>query len=507
MLKRTLLTTILLFICLEGMQGQTLDLNRVVQVALQANPNIAVAEDQVLIREGAWQAEAGQFDAQVFMSFAGSREHTPVAQGGTNQFLNITTNANTYTIGIEKEFASGLTLTPQVRMTRQDDFTTGGTLNNASASLALNIPLLQGRGTHVNTAGVLAAAHNYEAGLLSLQHTRAQMVMQAGLAYWNYLAAWQNLEAFQESEARARTLFEETQQLIAADERPAADLKQLEANLAAKTAQRISAEQQAFASAQQLGLAMGLSPEKMQTLGAPGSSFPEVDEGILEQGVREVAFTDLALRRRADLAATQTEAQAARVRFNQARNILKPQLNVALNLGYAGVTSGTELEAYFTPFGNNVAGLNMGATLTYAFPFKNRSAHGLSIQREAVYRQQVTTGQDLNRTIRANVRVALKGLERSIYELRSSEAALELYQTAVENEKKKFQMGLSTLIDVMTVEDRLTDVRLNHIAGQQRYANALIQLRFETGTLLQTDGNKVAVNAADFFTLPAATAQ
>ena len=127
-----------------------------------------------------------------------------------------------------------------------------------------------------------------------------------------------------------------------------------------------------------------------------------------------------------------------------------------LDVGYAGLDAGTAFEQYLTPLGSHVGGLNFGATVSYSLPVGNRTARGGVARQASIYRQQTTLAQDLDRVIHSSVLVALKALERSIYELKSSEAAVTLYRTAVLNEKKKFQMGLATLIDVINVEDRLT---------------------------------------------------
>lgn len=464
----------------EG-QAQHIRLHDVIRSALADNPSLHVEKEQVRLSEGVWHAALGQFDPQLLVSLAGSRAHEP--QMTAELLRNVTTDASTYSLALQKQFQSGLTITPEVLMSRRDNLPGGGTLNSARVGLSLAMPLLRDRGVGVNAAEARAARHTYEASRLDFQHRRANVMLQATLAYWSYLAAWQRREAYRESEERARTLMAETEVLIAAEERPAADLKQLEANLAAKTAQRIAAEQRLFEAEQQLGLAMGLPFEQMRALGQPLDAFPTADDGILAQVLNNEPFIALAQARRTDLVASQARERAAGALLHSAQNDLKPRLDLTVDLGYEGLEAGRALEQYFTPFGRNVGGANVGVTLRYSAPFGNRSAEGLAVQRASAYQQQVTVARDLDRFIQSSVLVALKALERSIYELKSSDTAIDLYRTAVGNEKKKFQMSLATLIDVIDVEDRLTEAMLSYIDGQQRYANALVQLRYETGTL------------------------
>ena len=498
--KQCLVWSLLVAGCLGGgsrAQAQQVRLQEVIRAALSDNPSLHIQQDGVRVYEGAWQTLLGQFDPAVTVALAGNRDHTPLLT--TGEFSNVRTDASTYSLGLQKQFRSGLTITPSVEMVRQDGLT-GGTLNNAEVGVQLRMPLLRDRGVRANAAGERAAYHTYEASRLDLSETRAVVVLQAALAYWSYLAAWRTLAAYSESEARAQTLLNETKVLIEAEEQPAADLKQLEANLAAKTAQRIAAEQRLFETGQQLGLIMGMPFEQMRTLDQPTDVFPEIDDQLLDEIVQAEGYIDLARRRRLDLAAAQRREEAAEVLLRAARNDLKPRLDLTLDVGYAGLDAGTAFEQYLTPFGSHVGGVNVGATLSYSLPVGNRTAQGGVAQQASLYRQQTTLTHDLDRVIHSSVLVALKALERSIYELKSADAAVALYRTAVDNEKKKFQMGLATLIDVINVEDRLTDVILSHIAGQQRYANALVQIRYETGTLIYP--NEEVVSPQRLTTVP-----
>ena len=409
-------------------------LQDVINTSLSDNPSLYIQQEQMRLSEGNWQATLGRYDPQLLFSLAGSRDHTPLET--PDALVSVSTDVSAYSVRVQKQFRSGLTLTPEVQMIRRDNLASGGVSNNASVGLSLQMPLLRDRGVRVNAAGERAARHDYEASVLSLQQTRADVVLRSTLAYWSYLASWKTLEAYRESEARARTLMDETKVLIEAEERPAADLKQLEANLAAKTAQRIATEQRLFEAEQQLGLAMGLPFEQMRALGTPLDVFPQADETLLAQVARNEPYIALPRARRADLKAAQTRERAAQVLLYGARNDLKPRMDLTVELGYAGLETGTALEQYFTPFGQHVGGLNVGVTLSYAIPFRNRTAEGIAAQRASAYQQRVITARDLDRVIRSSVLVALKALERSVYELKSSEAAIELYRTAIANEKK-----------------------------------------------------------------------
>ena len=59
----------------------------------------------------------------------------------------------------------------------------------------------------------------------------------------------------------------------------------------------------------------------------------------------------------------------------------------------------------------------------------------------------------------------------------------------MENERTKRRLGLVTLIDVINIEDRLTEALSAEVQARQVYANAIAQLRFDLGTIvLERDG-------------------
>ncbi|HEY6359788.1 MAG TPA: TolC family protein, partial [Vicinamibacterales bacterium] len=102
----------------------------------------------------------------------------------------------------------------------------------------------------------------------------------------------------------------------------------------------------------------------------------------------------------------------------------------------------------------------------------------------------------------AEVRVAHDAFGRSERVLAEAETAVRLYRTIVQNEQRKFQLGVSTLFDVIQAEDGLTSAMLGDIGSRQEYARALVTLRFQAGTLLTSDIRAPAVDHAALLTAP-----
>ena len=72
----------------------------------------------------------------------------------------------------------------------------------------------------------------------------------------------------------------------------------------------------------------------------------------------------------------------------------------------------------------------------------------------------------------------------SAAEVEAADFSAKSFEIAVTNEKKKLKAGLSTLIDLIQMENNAIAARLSWIGAQENYANALAALRYNMGSLI-----------------------
>ena len=160
-------------------------------------------------------------------------------------------------------------------MTRTSDHSFGRqTTNEAGVNFTVTMPLLRGRGKEAAAADEMAAGADLESELLTLRHTISESVLETVQGYWNYRTAQERLDILKDSESRAVGLIDVVQQLVDADIRPFADMYQLKANLADKSASHVAGTQALLEARHGLGLAMGLLGEQIEVLPAPADPFP-----------------------------------------------------------------------------------------------------------------------------------------------------------------------------------------------------------------------------------------
>ena len=80
--------------------------------------------------------------------------------------------------------------------------------------------------------------------------------------------------------------------------------------------------------------------------------------------------------------------------------------------------------------------------------------------------------------------------------------AAKVYEESVRNEEKKLKAGLSTLINLVLTRDRLTGAQASSISGLRDYAVALLNFRFVTGSLFESQATQGAINPARILEFP-----
>ncbi len=478
-------------------RADSLTLDRVVQTTLSINPDIRLASQQAESARGALLASRAPFDFTLESSAAGARTHT-VDAGGQDALRK----QLTYSAGATRLFRNGLSLEPDLtlRRTSLSTFPGSAATNDASVALSLRVPLLRDRGGSASAAPERAATLDYESSLLGLRHATAQRVLGAVVAYWDYLAALRREEVLRDSEARSQQTAEQTRVLVEAEERTSADLTQIRGNLASKTVSRIAAEQAVVDARQALGLAVGLPAEEIDLLPPGATDFPGVPTGMAPPVAAALAAR--ALEARADFQAAERDLLASEAVVAGARSELRPRLDLALGTGYSATEPGLGVGNFFGPLWRREPKLDASFALSYAYPSGNSRARGRLLQSAAAAEQQRILRDDLRRRIASSVAVSVQALTRGAAGVLESEQAVELTRATVHAEQRKFQLGVSTLFDVIQAEDGLTSALLSRIQSQRTYAVAIATLRFQTGLLLGGASAQPAVELDGLLTPP-----
>ena len=297
------------------------------------------------------------------------------------------------------------------------------------------------------------------------------------------------MQIIAESEARGQEFVDAVTTLVQADKLPRSEINQAQANLSGRAAGRIAVEQEATEARSNLALAMGLSPEQLAQLPPPADDFPDgVNQpppSLSPERVR--SLIGLALTRRADYLAAEKTREAADVIRRSVSDRLRPQLDLTISGGYSTLREGRRPNEFLASPFTRMKGPNAVVGFRYALPPANRLALGQAAEAEAFYQQALLLRTEQGRVIANGVVNALTAIFTGVNRLNRANEAVTAYQAALEGERDKLSLGVGSIIDILTIEGRLTQALLDFVSAQQAYAVSLVQMRYAGGMLVEPD--------------------
>jgi len=475
-----------------------------VRQALKQNANTLLQQQQVVSSQGQVLTQQGAFDPIASVMFGRQRisttlpgwEEDQIIAGGVTNVFQQKTIANTNLFGINKLLSNGMTVGASYGVTSTQDnindllynIQNGGRETSGKLSFTLTAPLLKNAGRDTVEAGLDAAKAQAEASQSTLLFTNSQTVLATTLSYWAYVSAQKNVEIARAAEKNADTLLEQVRKLVIADEMPASEIDFAVANRSDRSSSRISAEQALVDARRVLARQLGLSVEQMTHLPPAADDYPDLATVNLDIGRDTDRLVNLALDQRADLQADRTLQRAAGYLVVAARNNLKPELDLSAGFSYAGLSEGSQFTSFEKSFYSNRYGPSFNVSLSLQWPVGNSQAQGQLAVQLAQEQTAAITVHDLEATIASNVTTQVRALLHSVAQLKEGIESVRRYGISVQNELTKRRLGNATLLDVVNMQDRLVSAQFSETQLRQAYANAIAQLRFETGTLVRRDG-------------------
>jgi outer membrane protein TolC len=491
--------------------GGRITLLQAVQSTLNDHPQLRIQQAQVEANRGIKDQNSGIFDPLIQSSFAQTHSDVPLTQA--DQLLALQSGVATdhdvsdlsnYLFKLDKLFRNGIEITPVFQLNRNTDFLTDpGGVNASALSLLVNIPLLRGRGKKAVAAREEAAAREVEASLFDLDQVIAQLIANTTTSYWNLVAAEKAVAVALDAEARGRTYLENVKALVAADQVPRNDLNEVTANLASRSATRVAAEQQLATARQQLALDMGTPATAMLSGINAGEDFPPADQNPPSDSMASLTYyLKEGLKTRGDYLASARRNVEAETLVIGAKNALLPQVNLTLSAGYSGLQEGRSVGNFLAASGAAIPGPIASGGINYTFPTGNHLARGQLKEARATAIQAEQRTLDLARTISFQISVAVQAVRNSILQLKEANQAVLSFQAALDGEREKYRTGFGSIVDVLTTEDRLNAALNTQIQARLAYAQALIQFRLATGTVVEPGRAQQTLAPQIFSTLP-----
>ena len=233
---------------------RTVTLMEAVRSSLAHHTSIAIQQTRIDASKGAVQVAASDFQSKYQASLTAAKAD-PLASSTSPNGMEFTAT---------RQLRSGVSVTETV----------GAAPSGKQMGVTLDMPLLRGNRENASAYRERAAISERDAALLDMTQTASMAAARAAAAYWGVRAAVEAQSLADRAEATAAKLIRDSEVLVAADRIPAANLIQMQAELAGRAALSISARQRVSAAWTELALAMGLSPSEFADSSLPVRQFP-----------------------------------------------------------------------------------------------------------------------------------------------------------------------------------------------------------------------------------------
>lgn len=369
---------------------------------------------------------------------------------------------------------------------------------DSSLRLGYTQPLLRNFGRNPGTRALRVARANDKSTASEFERQVNATIQNVDFAYWNLVAAREQLYVSQESLTLAQELHSRNKIQVDVGTLAPLELVQSEAAIATREEDIIRAEAAVGDAADQLRQLLDLPPGDVWSAEIVPTTKPEIERITID--VDQAIETALASRPEIRTQLGQLERLAIDAVFFHDQ--LKPTLD--LDLGYRlNGTGGTLARDPITgePLPRPIKGGysdaldqirqrdfdGWSATLTLGIPIQNRAAKaGDIIAKLDLERGQVTLDQ-IKLQVTTQVRTAARAVITAAKQIDAARISVKFQERNLDAEKKRYENGMSTSFRINQVQDELTQARSREVTAVVNYRTSLANFYGVTGKLLEQE--------------------
>lgn len=423
---------------------------------------------------------------------------------GTNNLLQNTTTGN---LSYSQGFSPGTALSVGFQNNRQSSNNRFNTLDpvlNSSFRATFTQHLLQGFGRSVNTRLIRIAQNNKKISEAGFRQQVISTVSQIENIYWDLVNAYEDFKVKQRSLALAQKTLSDNQKQVEIGTLAPLDVVRAQSTVA-------SADQDLIVSRtnlqlQQLFMKNALTrtlpndSQIMQMEIIPTDTVQIPDQENLP-AVEELIKTALA--NRPDYLQQKINLQNSQIDIQGTNNALLPTIDVFAFYGGTGLggiqnplnptTTPIPPTGFSDAFGNafNRSAPDRGVGINIIIPVGNRIAQSQQIRARLSYRQSQLGLKALENQIAIFVRQDAYTVEQNRARVAAAHEAQVLAQQTLDAEQKKYNLGASTYLNVLSDERDLAQAESNLVSAQTNYAKSKVALDSATAQTLEHNNIKI----------------
>jgi outer membrane protein len=479
---------------------ERLSLREAVATALENNPSIAVERLGPEFARAEVDRVIGVFDPT--LKAAGRVERSAIPASSILQGAQVLRERdNFFDVSLEKLLRTGATFTiagDSQEVDTNSRFTGLRPQYVPKLTLSVTQPLLKNFGLDLTILLVRSAEANSSVAYYQYLSRAVAIVRQVVEAYWAIVRAKENLSVEQDGLKLAQTLVRENTARVRAGTLPPVAVKEAQADAASREGRVIAAENALSVASETLRLLLQRNPENAFL---PRPIEPTDAPEIRDVTIDESELLVNAVERRPEVLQARYDIESRKILAKVKRNNLLPGLDLRASYGLNGLsgravpqvdpsTGQTATSPFAGDYGRALERLKSddfntySAGLSFTFPLGNTTAEAEYVQSQIDVRRGELAYRQLLANVTLDARKAIADVRSNSKRITATRLARELAQENVEQEQKRYDVGLATTKDILDFQQRLTAARAAEVEALIDYNVALAALRQAEGTLL-----------------------
>jgi outer membrane protein len=188
-----------------------------------------------------------------------------------------------------------------------------------------------------------------------------------------------------------------------------------------------------------------------------------------------------------DTLSTEETIKQLQIDLETARRNLRPDLDLSASLGYTARATNAGYEQAIANLPND-HGNNWSLQLNYSLPWGQHADKARLRQAQNQLTSRKYTLEQQEQSLMVNVRSAVRAVETNLATVEMRTKGTELALRQYEQQKARFDAGLSTSRQVLLTQDDLETARFNELSARLQLRRAAAELHRLEGTSLQKYG-------------------
>ena len=423
--------------------------------------------------------------------------------GTTAVATSLSTHMAQYNLQYSQGFATGTTMNVAWNNSRASSTSQSNLLNpyiQSALTISFNQQLLNGFGRSVNRRNILIAKNNAKIADLTFRQQVITTLTNLITAYWELVYARENVRVQQQAVAVSGKLFNDNKKQLEIGTMAPLDVIRAESQLASDQQNLIVAETTRLQDEQTLKNAISKNPfahnlVDLEIVPLDEPKAPEsVEAASLEEAVKE------ALANRPDLLEQQYNLANAGIDARATANALRPTATLTAQYSSEGLAGNsalanavsyqgfadTQSQIFHNQYPEYAVGLNI------SIPIRNRSAQATN-QRAILQQRQIEAQlQQLKNSALLDVRKAYIALQQGRARIQAASKARQLQEQTFSSEQKKYQLGASTVYNVILTQRDLVSAQGSELRAMADLVEAKANYERAVGRTLEVNGVTVA---------------